>query len=577
MKRTHTCGELTLKNTNKKVILQGWVSKVRKMGAMTFIDLRDRYGITQLIIDEKLINESNLIKPEFVIEVSGVVIERKSKNKNLITGEIEINVDKIEIINKSELTPFEIKDNIESQEDTRLTHRYLDLRRPEMQNNLLLRSKTNHIVRNFFVNNNFVEIETPIFGRSTPEGARDFLVPSRLNKNKFYALPQSPQLYKQLLMISGFDKYYQIARCFRDEDLRIDRQPEFTQLDMEMSFANHEDVIGMIENLMVNILKEIKNINLKLPLKRITWKESMDKYGNDKPDLRFGLEIETLNDIFKNTEIPLFLNFEKDKKFIRAICIDKIITNKNLETLTEVAKQNSAKILSFAKFEKNVWSGSVGSKLSESEKKELIKRFKLKNEGTILFISDSYEIATQAMGAIRNQLAKLFELINDNEYNLLWVVNFPLFEYSEEEKRYVAAHHPFTMPTEKSIKDFDVNKATAEANAYDIVMNGFEIGGGSQRITDSVIQNRMFEALGMTKAEIEDNFGWFINGYKYGAPYHSGCALGLDRICMLLANAKNIREVIAFPKNSSGIDPMSNAPNEVSINQLNELELKLKN
>ncbi|AUM62611.1 aspartate--tRNA ligase [Spiroplasma monobiae] len=572
MKRTHTCGELTLKNVNENVLLQGWVTKVRKMGAMNFIDLRDRYGITQLVIDESISLEN--VKSEYVLEVEGKVIERKSKNQELKTGEIEIKVEKITLINKSELTPFEIKDGIESQEDTRLTYRYLDLRRPEMQKNLLVRSKMNHVVRNFFVEQEFLEIETPIFGKSTPEGARDFLVPSRLNTGKFYALPQSPQLYKQLFMISGLDRYFQIVKCFRDEDLRIDRQPEFTQLDMEMSFADANDVMDTIESLVKKVILEIKGIEIKEPIQKISWHESMEKYGNDKPDLRFGFEIHTLNEIFNKTEIPLFSNLEN--KSIRAICVDSLLNKKELEDLTEVSKQNSVSILGFAKFDSNEWTGSIGSKLSDDEKSKLMKEFDIKTSSTILFVVEEYSKASQAMGAIRNRVAKLLNLLDPEVMKLAWIVDFPLFEFSEEENRYVAAHHPFTMPADESINNFDSNKKEALAKAYDIVLNGFEIGGGSQRITDSTIQKRMFDAIGLNEEQIESNFGWFVNAYKYGAPYHAGCALGLDRICMLLTGSENIREVIAFPKNSSGVDPMTNAPDLVTNQQLDELNIKLK-
>ncbi|QHX36619.1 aspartate--tRNA ligase [Spiroplasma sp. BIUS-1] len=572
MKRTHTCGELTLKNVNENVILQGWVTKVRKMGAMNFIDLRDRYGITQLVIDESISLEN--IKSEYVLEVEGKVIERKSKNLDLKTGEIEIKVEKVTLINKSELTPFEIKDGIESQEDTRLTYRYLDLRRPEMQNNLLIRSKMNHVIRNFFVEKEFIEVETPIFGKSTPEGARDFLVPSRLNEGKFYALPQSPQLYKQLFMISGLDRYFQIVKCFRDEDLRIDRQPEFTQLDMEMSFADANDVMDTIENLVKKVILEIKGTDIKESIQRITWKDSMDKYGNDKPDLRFGFEIHTLNEIFNGTEIPLFSNLEN--KSIRAICVDSLLNKKELEDLTEVAKQNSVNILAFAKYDLNEWTGSIGSKLSDNEKTNLVKEFNIEKPSTILFVVEEYYKASQAMGSVRNRVAKLLNLLDSEVMKLAWIVDFPLFEFSEEENRFVAAHHPFTMPADESLDNFDTNKEKALAKAYDIVLNGFEIGGGSQRITDSSIQKRMFDAIGLTEEQIETNFGWFVNAYKYGAPYHAGCALGLDRICMLLTGSENIREVIAFPKNSSGTDPMTNAPDRVTTQQLDELNIKLK-
>jgi aspartyl-tRNA synthetase len=527
MKRTHTCGQLQIANVGQEVVLQGWVNKIRKMGALTFVDLRDRYGITQLVLSDAVQNED--IKPEYVIEITGKVIERKSKNANIATGAIEIEVQHLTVINKADLTPFEIKDDITAQEDTRLKYRYLDLRRPVMQNNLITRSKVNNIMRNYFNDHDFIEIETPVFAKSTPEGARDFLVPSRLNENKFYALPQSPQLFKQLFMIAGLDRYFQIVKCFRDEDLRIDRQPEFTQLDLEMSFATQEDVIEMIEGLMAQILKKIKGIDLALPLQRIDYTKAIEMYGSDKPDLRFELVIQTLNEQFKQTEIPFFKTAIDNGDAVRGIFVPKVLTKKDLEALTETTKQNRV-----------------------------------------------YALASQAMGAIRNHAAKLADLIDEQQFKLLWVVKFPLFEWSEEEERFVAAHHPFTMPTSDCLASFDTDKASAFANAYDIVMNGFEIGGGSQRITDPEIQERMFQAVEMPQDVIERNFGWFIKAYNYGAPYHSGCALGIDRICMLLSHAENIREVIAFPKNSSGVDPMSNAPDFVDAKQLAELNIQHK-
>lgn len=574
MKRTHTCGQLKINDINKEVILQGWVSKIRKMGVLTFVDLRDRYGITQLVFEDNLLKQFDLIKNEYVIEVNGTVIERKSKNLDLITGEIEIKVKTLKIINKSEITPFEIKDKIEANEDTRLIYRYLDLRRPEMQQKIIVRSKINNIIRNFFINKDFVEIETPFFGKSTPEGARDFLIPSRLNTGKFYALPQSPQLYKQLFMISGFDRYFQIVKCFRDEDLRIDRQPEFTQLDMEMSFADSEDVMNVIEEVVKQIIKDIKKIDIKEPIMRMSWAESFDKYGNDKPDLRFGYELTTVDDIFSKTQIPLFM--KKKDQVIRAICVDDLLNNKEIKDLTEVANQNSVETLAFLKFNDNEWSGSLASKLNDNEKRDLLLKFQIKKTCTILFIIEEYKKASQALGAIRNHIAKIKNLLCDDDIKLVWIVDFPLFEFSAEENRYVASHHPFTMPSDDCINTFDINKKDAKAKSYDIVLNGFEIGGGSQRVTDSEIQKRIFNTIGLSDDQIKNEFGWFVDAYKYGAPYHSGCALGLDRICMLLTKAENIREVIAFPKNSSGIDPMTSAPTEISDNQLKELKISIK-
>ncbi|QVJ95747.1 aspartate--tRNA ligase [Mycoplasma mycoides] len=572
MKRTHTCGELTLQNVDQKVILQGWVKKIRKLGAMVFIDLKDRYGITQLVIEQENINLINNIKNEYVIEISGIVVKRKSVNKELITGEIEVIVKDLLVINKSELTPFVLENDVNVNEDTRLTYRYLDLRRPIMQNNLIIRAKINHIIRNFLTDLNFLEVETPYFAKSTPEGARDFLVPSRLNKNKFYALPQSPQLFKQLLMISGIDRYYQIVRSFRDEDLRIDRQPEFTQLDLEMSFATSEDVMQISESLIKKILKEVKNFEIKGPLLRLSYKDAIDLYGSDKPDLRYDLKIHTLNDIFKNTNIK-FLN--NPDLFIRAICIDQLLSKKQLEDLNQQAKQFHFNSIAFIKFENNNWSGSLAGQLTENEKELLIKEFDIKNKATIILNIGKYAEISQLMGAIRISLAKMFNLETKDDFKLLWVVDFPLFEFNEQENRYVAAHHPFTSPKEECLTDFDTNKKDALACAYDLVMNGFEIGGGSQRITDPEIQQRMFDAVELTAQQVETNFGWFMNAYKYGAPYHAGIAWGLDRINMILTDSNSIRDVIAFPKNSLGIDMMSNAPDLVSEKQLEELNIKI--
>ncbi|WP_031542871.1 aspartate--tRNA ligase [Mesoplasma photuris] len=571
MKRTHTCGELNLSNVGQSVLLQGWVRKIRKMGAMNFVDLRDRYGITQLIIGEENAVLMENIKTEYVIEVEGIVIERKSKNLDLSTGEIEIQVSQIKIINKSELTPFLIENGIDSGEDTRMTYRYLDLRRPEMQNKLITRSKINHIVRNFLEAESFLEIETPIFGKSTPEGARDFLVPSRLNKNKFYALPQSPQLYKQLFMISGIDKYYQIARCFRDENLRADRQLEFTQLDLEMSFAIGEDVMLLVEAMIKKVLSEIKGVEFEGPLLRLSYSDAIEFYGIDKPDLRYDLKIHTLNSIFKDTEVKMLANVDDS---IRGIMIDKILNKSQIELINEAAKQNSINGVGFAKFENGVWSGSIASQLSDNEKTALLKEFEIKDAGTLLVNHGKYSVISQAMGAVRIALANIFELANPNEYKALWVTEFPLFEFSEEENRYMAAHHPFTMPLPESVNDFEVNKENAKAYAYDIVLNGFELGGGSQRITDPKIQKRMFEAIELTKEQVDENFGWFMNAYKYGAPYHSGLAIGMDRLSMILTGSDSIRDVIAFPKNASGIDPMNGAPDFVTDAQLSELNIK---
>jgi len=482
------------------------------------------------------------------------------------------------LINKAELLPFQIDDETEALWDTRLKYRYLDLRRPTVQQNLIIRSQVNHLIRNFFVANNFIEVETPIFGKSTPEGARDFLVPSRLNKNKFYALPQSPQLYKQLLMVAGFDRYFQIVKCFRDEDLRIDRELEFTQLDMEMSFATATDVMKIMEELMKTILREIVNDDIVEPIQKITYQEAIEKYGSDKPDLRFDLPIHTLTNIFKHSKNKLLHKLVTHKQVIRGIAINELLTKTQISQLDEQARQFNISGITFAKVEffdgYQKWTGPLASTLSEEEQKALIKEFKIEQNSTIILNGEEYDKISQVFGAIRNTLGKMFNLY-ELQYKLLWVIDFPLFEYSEEEKRYVAAHHPFTMPAEKSLKDFDTNKKDALSNAYDLVLNGFEIGGGSQRITDPELQQRMFEAVGLTEKQIQRDFAWFVNAYNYGAPYHAGMALGLDRILMLLTNAESIREVIAFPKNLSGIDPLSGAPGDVEQRQLDDLAIEM--
>ncbi|AAT75723.1 aspartyl-tRNA synthetase [Mesoplasma florum L1] len=574
MKRTHNCNQLNISNVNQEVTLKGWIKKIRKMGQITFIDLRDFYGITQIVVGENKQELINNLKPEYVISITGKVIERKSKNADIPTGEIEIEVKNIELINKSELTPFVIENDVEVSEETRMSYRYLDLRRQKIQNNMLLRAKVNSIIRKEFEADNFVEVETPYFGKSTPEGARDFLVPSRLNKNTFYALPQSPQLYKQLLMVSGFDKYYQIVRCFRDEDLRNDRQPEFTQLDMEMSFASATEVQDQIEKVIKKIFLEVKGIDFKEKLIKMPFREAIDLYGSDKPDIRFDLKINTLNEIFDKTQIKLFESFKENKLSIRGICVEELLSKKQLEILTETAKQKSFNNLAFAKFENGTWSGSIASSLSDGEKQALIKQFNIKDKATILLNVGKYEKISDMLGAVRNKVAEILNLADPNDYKLLWIIDFPLYEWSDEESRYVAAHNPFTMPNIKSIDDFETNKEDAIADSYDLVLNGFELGSGGVRITDSGIQQRMFEAVGLDDETIEKNFGWFINAYKYGAPNHAGFAFGIDRVIMLLTHSESIRDVIAFPKNSKGIDMMNDAPSYVEDNQLSELSIK---
>lgn len=570
MRRTHICGELKAKQIQETVILQGWVKRIRKMGAKNFVDLKDFSGIVQLIINDELIKE---IKPEFVIEIQGIVQKRLEANSKITTGEIEVVVEHLKIINKSKLTPFVIEDNINISEETRLKYRYLDLRRPKMQDNLKKRALLNSTIRKFLEENNFLEVETPTLIKSTPEGSRDFLVPSRLNSQKFYALPQSPQLIKQLLMISTIDRYYQIARCYRDEDFRLDRQPEFSQLDLEMNFATGEDVIFLVEQLMKKIMKKIKNIDLKLPLKRISYADAIRHYGSDKPDLRFNLLIKDLNQVFENTEVKLLKNLDKNIA-IRGLMIEQLLNKTQIKEIEETAKQNHLTGIAFIKYSDKNWTGSIASQLSDQEKENLLKTFDLKEKGTIVFFKGIYEIISKALGSIRNKLGQMFNLADPNQYKFLWVVNFPLFEWSDEEQKFVACHHPFTSPTNESLKDFDQKPEKALANAYDIVLNGSEIGGGSQRISDQEVQKRIFQVLNLNENEVQNNFGWFLEAYSYGAPYHAGLALGLDRLIMILTQEKSIRNVIAFPKNASGVDTMMNAPDFIDETQLKELKLK---
>ena len=578
MIRTNNCGELTAKDLNQVVILQGWVKKVRKLGGLTFLDLRDRYGYTQVVVEENQAALVKGIKPEYVLEVKGIVKERKAKNAEIATGEIEVVAQSIKVINPSVLPPFMLEDDVEVSEETRLKYRYLDLRRPKMQHNLIMRAQVNHLVRNFLVDEQFLEIETPAFGKSTPEGARDFLVPSRLNPGKFYALPQSPQLFKQLLMIGGYDRYFQIVKCFRDEDLRIDRQPEFTQLDLEMSFATSDDVMNLTERLLKKILQITKNIKLDKPFLRISYQEAIDKYGVDKPDLRFDLPLKTLTSLFTHSENKLMQKFNQEKAEIRGIALENELLNKGqIKIFDEISAQFNLPSLGILKLENQTWTGSLASTLTQAEKTGLLQTFGLDEDAkaTILISGGKYHHVSHALGEIRNQAGKMFNLYQE-PYKLLWVVDFPLFEFSAEENRYVAAHHPFTMPRTDFLATFDVDQENAIADAYDLVMNGFEIGGGSQRITDAEVQDRMFKAIELTPEQVKNNFGWFIEAYQYGAPYHAGLALGMDRIIMLLTGADSIRAVIAFPKNAHGVDVMSNAPDYVSDHQLAEAHLKLK-
>ena len=570
-----------INNVGEIVKLHGWVAKKRNLGGLIFIDLRDRSGIIQLVVspDNKNYELASSLGKEYVIEITGKVVERESKNLNIETGEIEIDVEDITLINKSSELPFEISDDTTALEDTRLKYRYLDLRRKTIQDNLKLRHQVCLIARNYLSELGFLELETPILCKSTPEGARDYLVPSRIFKGRFYALPQSPQIYKQLLMVGGLERYFQIARCFRDEDLRADRQPEFTQIDIEMSFADEEDIWGITEGLMGKIFKETKNITLdKFP--RLTYNECMQRFGSDKPDTRFDMELNDVTNIFINTEFSIFKNIIKDNGIINAVVAKNASSNfsrKDLDKLTEFVKVYGAKALSYLKLNDNELTGSIAKVISDNEKNNLINELHLEENDIVFIVADKKKIVYAALGALRVKLAKELNLIDNNKYNFLWVTNFPMFEYSEEENRFVAAHHPFTAPNKEDIDKLMTDKANCYSRAYDLVLNGYELLSGSVRIHDEETQGKVFEAIGLTLEEAKEKFGFFLDAFKYGAPNHCGVGIGLERLIMILAGTDNIRDVVAFPKTASATDLMSEAPNIVDEKQLKELGINLKN
>ena len=567
-------------NVGQEVTICGWVSKVRNLGGLIFIDLRNRTGIIQVIVrpENKYYDIACKLKSEYVIKVSGIVNERENKNSKLATGDIEIEVTYLELINESKEVPFAITDDTTALEDTRLKHRYLDLRREELRNNLIVRDNITFATRKYLKSLDFLEVETPILCKSTPEGARDYLVPSRVNKGKFYALPQSPQIFKQLLMVGGIERYFQIARCFRDEDLRADRQPEFSQIDVEMSFVDENDVISLGEGLVASIFKDVKGIDISLPLTRMKYDDAIAKYGSDKPDLRFGMEINDVTDIFKNTEFTVFKSVIDEKGIINAIVVKDAASNysrKDLDKLTEYVKTYKASGLAYLKFNEEV-TGSIAKVVTDIEIATLKKELNIEDNDLVLIISGKYSVVKTSLGALRCKLARDLELINKDVYKLLWVVDFPSFEWSDEENRYMACHHPFTAPKDSDIDKLLTDKANCYSKAYDIVINGYEAGGGSIRIHDEKVQETMFEALELTPEDIKQKFGFFVDALKYGCPPHGGFALGLDRMAMLLSGTDNIRDVIAFPKTASATDLMSECPSQVADNQLSELGIKLK-
>ncbi len=570
--------DLSIKNVDEKLEVFGWVSKKRDLGGVIFIDLRDRSGIVQLVVnpDNPYYEVASELKSEYVLRAVGMVKERSNKNSNIATGDIEIVVSELEVLNTSCDIPFEISDDTTALEDTRLKYRYLDIRRNEVKDNLILRHKVMLAVRNYLSNLDFIEVETPILGKSTPEGARDYLVPSRVNPHKYYALPQSPQLFKQLLMVGGMERYFQIAKCFRDEDLRADRQPEFTQVDIEMSFVNEDDVMNLAEGLVKEIFKKIKGIDIKLPLRRMKYVDAIRDYGSDKPDLRYDMKIRDITDIFGNTDFSVFKSIISDKGIINCLVVKDAsskFSRKDLDKLTDYAKKYGAKGLSYIKFNEEV-TGSIVKNLKEEEISAIRDSLDIDNNDLVLIICGNYNVVKISLGALRCKLARDLDMIDDSAYELLWVTDFPSFEYSEEEGRFVACHHPFTMVKDSDIDKLLTDKANCYSKAYDIVINGYEAGGGSIRIHDQDIQKKMFEALNLTEDDINNKFGYFVQALKYGTPPHGGLAFGLDRMVMLLSGTDNIRNVIAFPKTASASCLMSECPSMVTEKQLEELHIK---
>jgi len=578
LKRTNMCGELRETHIQNRVTVMGWVQRKRNLGGLVFVDLRDRTGLLQLVFGEEINKEAfekaDLVKPEYCIAVTGDIIKRESPNKNLPTGLVELKGENIKILSESETPPIYIKEDLDASENVRLKYRYLDLRRPDMQRIFMLRHKTSKVIRDFLDENGFIEIETPILTKSTPEGARDYLVPSRNYQGMFYALPQSPQLFKQLLMVSGYDKYFQIARCFRDEDLRSNRQPEFTQVDIEMSFVEEDDVIAVNEALIKKLFKEVVNEDVKLPIKRITYKEAMDKYGTDKPDLRFGMEIKDITQEVKECEFVVFKGAIDNGGSVRAIKINNAadMGRKKLDKLGEFVKTYKAKGLAWIACKEEGIKSPIAKFVNDIEMQAILSKVEAKVGDLVLIVADRESIVLQALGALRLQVAKDLEILKDSkEFNFVWVTQFPLLDYSEEENRYVAAHHPFTMPMDEDLQYLVSEPGRVRAKAYDIVLNGEELGGGSIRIHNSELQETMLKVLGFTREKAWERFGFLLESFKYGPPPHGGLAFGLDRIVMFLAGTDNIKDVIAFPKNQNAYCPMTEAPNMVDEKQLREL------
>lgn len=583
--RSHRCTEVTEKNIGETVTVMGWVQKRRNLGSLIFVDLRDRSGLLQIVFDSNDVGEEGFIKAEtlrneFVIAVVGKVEARSGAiNENLITGKLEIRAKEMRILSQAQTPPFPIEENSNTKDEIRLKYRYLDLRRPDLQKNLMMRSKVAVLTRAFLAEEGFLEIETPMLTKSTPEGARDYLVPSRVHPGNFYALPQSPQLFKQLLMCSGYDRYFQIAKCFRDEDLRADRQPEFTQIDMELSFVDIDDVININERLLARLFKEILDIELTLPIQRMTWQEAMDRFGSDKPDLRFGMELKDISDLVNGCGFSVFTGALENGGSVRGINAagQAHMPRKKIDAMVEFAKGYGAKGLAYLAIqEDNTYKSSFAKFMTEEELKAIVERLDGKPGDLLFFAADKNAVVYAVLGALRLELAKQMELLDKNEYRFTWVTEFPLLEYSEEQGRYVAMHHPFTMPMEEDLALLDTDPGAVRAKAYDIVLNGTELGGGSVRIYQSDVQEKMFEVLGFTKEDAYERFGFLLNAFQYGVPPHAGLAYGLDRLVMLMAKEDSIREVIAFPKVKDASCLMTEAPNIVDKKQLEELEIEIK-
>lgn len=578
MKRSMYAGSVRIQEVGQKLTLKGWVGRRRDLGGLIFIDLRDREGIMQLVINpenapKEVVESAEQLRSEYVIEVTGLVVERDQANDKLPTGQVELQVEALTILNTSKTTPFEIKDNIEVTDDTRLRYRYLDLRRPEMLKNFKLRAQVTHSIRNYLDDLDFIDVETPMLSKSTPEGARDYLVPSRVSQGNFYALPQSPQITKQLLMNAGFDRYYQIVKCFRDEDLRGDRQPEFTQVDLETSFLSAEEIQDITEGLIARVMKDSKGIEVELPFPRLSYDDAVNCYGSDKPDTRFEMTLQDLTDTVKDVEFKVFAQAPAVKAIVAKNAADQY-SRKDIDKLTDFVKQFGAKGLAWVKYNNSKLAGPVAKFLTAIEDR-LTETLQLEENDLVLFVADSLEVANNSLGALRNRLAKELGLIDYSKFNFLWVVDWPMFEWSEEEGRYTSAHHPFTLPQENTAAELEGDLSKVRAVAYDIVLNGYELGGGSLRINHKELQERMFAALGFTPESAKEQFGFLLEAMDYGFPPHGGLALGLDRFVMLLAGKDNIREVIAFPKNNKASDPMTQAPSLVSDKQLDELSLKV--